>query len=131
MEVLASSDTQALIEIEHLSHRVPMALHAAWLRAAGSGQTALGYDEWLEGRLRTSPEVEHRYRQGLAVFALRHRGCYRIDDPVLGRRYFRCLLDGQYPFVSFFGTEGHYLPWLTLPGLFTADALVSLQRLKS
>jgi len=116
------------LDVDELSRGVPLALHASWLRERASGETGLDYDLWLEGHLWSRAPVEQQYRQGLATFALRHRGLYKIEDPVRGARSFRCMLERQFPFVSFVGAQGSNLPWLTVRGLFTVDELVSLRQ---
>ncbi|WER50728.1 hypothetical protein CupriaWKF_30705 [Cupriavidus sp. WKF15] len=116
------------LDVAAMSRDVPLALHDSWLRERASGERGLDYDRWLEGHLWSGAPVEQQYRQGLATFALRHRGLYKIEDPVRGARSFRCMVEQQFPFVSFIGAQGSNLPWLTVPGLFTVDELVSLRQ---
>lgn len=117
------------LNVDRLSRERPLALHANWMRARATGGTELDYDRWLEAQLSPRAPVERLYRQGQAMFRLRHRSQYEIQDPVRGRRNFRCLLDGEFPFVSFVGAQGFSLLWLTVPGLFSVDELVSLHQL--
>lgn len=124
---MKKKDALAPLDVNQLSNDVPLALHANWLRAQATGETDLDYDRWLEGQLWPRAPVECVYRQGPAVFRLQHRSCYQVQDPIRGLRDFRCLLDGQFPFVSFVRAQGLSLPWLTIAGLFSVDELVSLQ----
>lgn len=127
LNLILESVTRPL-DVDELSRDVPLALHASWLRERASGETGFDYDLWLEEHLWSRAPVEQQYRQGLAIFALRHRSLYRIEDPVRGARSFRCMVEQQFPFVSFVGAQGFNLPWLTVPGLFTVDELVSLRQ---
>lgn len=127
MNLVLEGGTRPL-DVGALSRDVPLALHASWLRERASGETGLDYDLWLEAHLWSRAPVEQQYRQGLVTFALRHSSQYRIEDPVRGPRSFRCMVEQQFPFVSFFGPQGSNLPWLTVPGLFTVDELVSLRQ---
>lgn len=126
---LEKKDASAPLDVNQLLSDVPLALHANWLRAQATGETDLDYDRWLEGQLWPRAAIECVYRQGQAVFRLQHRSSYQIQDPIRGTRNFRCLLDGQFPFVSFIGAQGLSLLWLTIPGLFSVDELVTLQLL--
>ncbi|QEZ48803.1 hypothetical protein D2917_31500 (plasmid) [Cupriavidus oxalaticus] len=116
------------MEIERLPRGVPQRLYECWSLARASGTTQMDCDGWLEGQFgRQMLPGARYYRQGSLVFKLRHRGLYSVESRARGGRNFRCLLAGNYPLISFVGTSGAILPWLTIHGLFSIDEIATLR----
>jgi len=135
-----TSESQA-IDIQSLTP--PRSRFYQWRNEVANGSTHLGFDEWLvvtltNERMGPAPvagdatPTEHvvRYRLDDDEFELVDGARYVVVHAKIGPRYFRCLLDGDYPLVSFYrpGTFMQ-LPWVTITDLFTLGELRSLKRL--
>lgn len=127
----------------HLDTLAPPVHRAAQWRAEVTAGLALSFDEWLAARLSAgengsrrgssnSEEFSIRYRQGPVVFELVHGASYAVGLPSKPPRYFHCLLDGTYPYISFYRPGlGTGFPWITLARIFIANELRSLRRVSA
>ncbi|KDP86969.1 hypothetical protein CF70_004240 [Cupriavidus sp. SK-3] len=104
-----------------------------WLGETSSGETDLGYDDWLEEHLteRVTDGLQSpiaHFRQGKVEFSLRHGAEYLITHATLGFRIFRCLLDKDLALVAFIDSRsGMRFPWITMNQLFSSDELSTLK----
>ena len=93
----------------------PISRADQWLSEVAAGETAFGFEDWLVIKLTIASSVQPpesaegatttrtvKFHQGPVEFELIHGACYEVAHPQKGVRHFKCLLDGNFPLISFY-----------------------------
>ncbi|WP_059414406.1 MULTISPECIES: hypothetical protein [Cupriavidus] len=108
-------------------------LYLAWqseFHSHPDGAIPPAFDTWMDSRFLIGHRSSEIFRNGAAVFELRHGSTYEIRDADGKLRVFRCQLDNGFPHISFMDPDaGQVFPWITMPGVFSQAELFSLREL--